>query len=170
MAGRNIVVEIFETDAGRISEICDEREKENLEFRNYIKSGHLDQAGFNGIVDEVEKNIDCTLCGNCCRALFPVVTKQDLRRIAKRLGISDSFMGRYVTVNAEGKTMLKNKPCIFLQGKRCGIYDIRPRVCRYFPDIRRDLSDRTFQLLYTAKICPIVFNALENAKRILWKR
>ena len=160
-------IEIFETDPERIGKLCDEREKENFEFRSHIKSGDFDQAGFNGIVDEVEKRIDCTQCGNCCRALFPVVTKQDMKRIARHLNISDSFMGRYVTINAEGKTMLKDKPCIFLADRKCRIYDIRPRVCRYFPDVRRDLTDRTFQLMYTARICPIVFNALENAKRIL---
>ncbi len=160
-------IEIFETDPEMIGKICEQREKENLGFRNHIKSGDFDQARFNGIVDEVEKRIDCTQCGNCCKALFPVVTSQDMRRMARHLGISDEFMGRYATKNAEGKTMLKNKPCIFLDSNRCRIYDIRPRVCRYFPDIRRDLTDRTFQLLYTARICPIVFNALENAKRIL---
>ena len=160
-------VRIFELDPEKIASLCDKMEKGNFDFRSHINSGGFDQKKFNEIVDEVEKLIDCTECGNCCRALFPVVTSQDIRRLAKHLSITEKFMSRYVKVNAEGKTMLKNKPCIFLKGKRCGVYNIRPKVCRYFPDVRRDLTDRTFHLLYTARICPIVFNALENAKRIM---
>lgn len=162
-------VEIFEISTSKLKEICRHKEKENMEFRNFIKNTDFDKKKFNQIVKGVESQIDCTECGNCCKILSFALTEADMRGISERLQITEEeFRGRYTVKNNEGAYEFKQKPCIFLKNGKCRIYDARPGECRNYPHLNKDLSVRTLQFLSNAEVCPVVFNVLENAKRIIW--
>ncbi|MEW6070499.1 MAG: YkgJ family cysteine cluster protein, partial [Candidatus Thermoplasmatota archaeon] len=164
-----VKVKIFETDIIKIKDICEENEEENHNFRIFIKSGDFDYEKFRRIVDEVEKQIDCTTCGNCCKVLSVKLTEEDIQKIAKHLKISeDKFIKKYVTKNNEGKCEFKYKPCIFLENNKCTIREVRPQECREFPHLKKDITTRTIQFIFNAEVCPIAFNVLENAKIMLW--
>jgi Fe-S-cluster containining protein len=82
---------------------------------------------------------ECTGCGGCCTGApgYVWVTEEEIEAIANHLNLSvDYFSKKYVRV-AEGKYSLKetlpNNDCVFLQDKRCTVYEVRPVQCRTFP-------------------------------------
>lgn len=81
----------------------------------------------------------CTGCGNCCtgdpRLFWVEVSRTEQARIARYLGISLAWLRRRYVVrepNGDGLNMESGR-CIFLDGKRCGIYSVRPSQCRTYP-------------------------------------
>ena len=84
-----------------------------------------------------DRFIKCKRCGLCCskhRNVF--ISKDEVRRIAKYLGISSSkFKARYGASHvSRGLWEIPGNPCPFLRGRnQCTIYDLRPNVCRAFP-------------------------------------
>jgi Fe-S-cluster containining protein len=158
--------QIFETDIRLLPQMCRNDRKENMQFRDFLKSDKLDQKRFDIIVKEVTEKIDCTTCGNCCKVLKPSLNKEDMERIAKHLRTTvDAFIGNYVTKNSEGEYEFKHAPCRFLQDDNmCRIYEIRPDECRKYPHLDKDVTTRCIQFFANAEVCPIVFNVLENAK------
>jgi len=47
---------------------------------------------------------------------------------------------------------------------KCKIYEVRPKNCKTYPNLNKDITIRYNQFLNNAEICPIAFNVLENAK------
>lgn len=89
----------------------------------------------------------CTMCGNCCTGPegYVLYTEEEGRRLAQRLGVSESdFVACYTKDTILGRS-LAEKPtphgldCIFLDrasipGKAvCGVYEDRPSQCRTWP-------------------------------------
>ncbi len=160
--------QIYELDIQKLSQICKMEKKENLGLRDFIKSGRLDQKEFATIVKEVAEKIDCTTCGNCCRVLKTTLSKEDIDRIARHLHMPvEDFIEEHITKNAEGVYEVKHVPCSFLQkDNTCQIYEVRPEECRGYPHLDKDVTTRCIQFFANAEVCPIVFNALENAKGV----
>lgn len=158
--------QIFETDVRRFPQMCRRNRKENLQFRNFLKSGELDQKRFDTIVKEVTEKIDCITCGNCCKVLKPSLNKEDIERIAKHLRtITDTLIGNYVMKNSEGEYEFKHAPCSFLQNNNTyRIYEVQPDECKAYLHLDKDITTRCIQFFANAEVCPIVFNVLENAK------
>lgn len=92
---------------------------------------------------------NCERCpAYCCSYAFIHVTKRDLQRIAKHLGLSEAEVHKLHTKRgqSQGRTALrhKNDPhfgsvCRFLDGetRACRIYEARPAICRSFPATAR---------------------------------
>lgn len=158
--------QIYEKDVQKLPQICRREEKENIQFKDFLKSGELDQKRFDTIVKEVTEKIDCTTCGNCCKILKTGINMDDIKRIAKYLRMTaDDFIEKYVTKNPEGLFEFKHVPCSFLQNNNtCQIYEVRPEECRGYPYLEKDVTTRCIQFFSNAEICPIVFNVLENTK------
>ncbi|MBS0622660.1 MAG: YkgJ family cysteine cluster protein [Verrucomicrobia bacterium] len=82
----------------------------------------------------------CTGCGKCCTGAPGVVwvSEEEISQIAQHLQVEvEKFRKRYVRV-VEGRLSLKEYPvtwdCIFLkEGKKCSIYEVRPKQCRTYP-------------------------------------
>lgn len=81
----------------------------------------------------------CTECGKCCsgKGGYVYITEQEAKVIAEHLKISEvDFYEKYVT-KIENRLVLQDKKnsydCIFLDGKKCSIYEIRPKQCQAFP-------------------------------------
>jgi hypothetical protein len=125
------------------------------------------------ITDDVWSQIDCLKCANCCKVLQPSVDAADIKRLAKRLGITPKqFEERYVAPEPDefGDTVLKTMPCVFLgQENKCTVYEDRPKACRDYPYLyKKDFRTRTMSMISNTEVCPIVFNVWQRLKARFW--
>jgi Fe-S-cluster containining protein len=81
----------------------------------------------------------CTGCGDCCTGSpgYVWVSPSEAEAMADRLNIPlEEFLKKY-TRRIGNRVTLKEHPktydCVFLKGKRCELYDVRPKQCRTFP-------------------------------------
>jgi len=82
-------------------------------------------------------SIYCDRCGECCRRCDPIVlSPEDLNALGFLL--PTSTLQHYVSFKDGVYYFKHTKPCAFLRGNNCRIYDFRPLVCRQFPIIVRD--------------------------------
>jgi len=87
------------------------------------------------------KTFKCTKCGECCRPIVKVSTK-DISRIEKS-GAQDFIVQD--PIGGKAKTLKQvNGICMFLKRKNeefyCSIYDHRPKVCREYPFVKDNLK------------------------------
>jgi len=81
----------------------------------------------------------CTQCGQCCTGGpgYVWLKEEDIPEMIQLLGISREEFLRLYTRSVFGRIALIENAysydCIFLEGKRCKIYQARPRQCRTFP-------------------------------------
>ncbi len=81
---------------------------------------------------------ECTGCGKCCTGASGTIFVNDREagEIAAKLGLTkEQFLHDYAYPFEGGHSIRerKNGDCVFLQGKLCGIYEVRPTQCRTFP-------------------------------------
>ncbi|MGM0613094.1 MAG: YkgJ family cysteine cluster protein, partial [Bacteroidota bacterium] len=107
----------------------------------------------------------CLECANCCKSISPIVTGQDINRIAKHLKTKPSaLIAQYFEIDEDGDYVFRAQPCPFLGADNyCTIYEHRPRACRDYP-----LTDRIkfYQALdlsvKNTAICPVVFEIFQE--------
>lgn len=81
----------------------------------------------------------CTGCGKCCTGApgYVWLTENDIERLATHLNLSrEAFINqhcRYVGKRISLKERSISYSCIFLDGKRCTVYEARPIQCRTYP-------------------------------------
>ena len=79
--------------------------------------------------------LECTSCGACCHGCRPTLLPPDLTRWRKA-GRLDLASRRY-TRKSQGHLIIRLRPvdngCVHLDGRRCGIYPLRPYACSIFP-------------------------------------
>jgi Fe-S-cluster containining protein len=94
----------------------------------------------------------CDICpARCCTDLHITVTIFDIIRIAERTGKKPEEFSKFYPlrlINFDNDTVLEfhdkrfmeehilclnSHPCLFLEGRRCGIHGFSPSVCRAFP-------------------------------------
>lgn len=112
---------------------------------------------------EVFGEVDCLACAHCCKTSPPLVTKNDVNRIAKHLGITPREFGRkYVIEDINGELSFNAVPCRFLaDDNRCTIYDVRPEACRRYPHTdEEDFAARKSLNLSNALICPAAYRII----------
>ncbi len=164
----------LQTDLEIIKELAEKRERENLEFRTFLKGSYMEIEEMDEIVhnlyEQVIREIDCKECGNCCRVISTVMAENDIERMAKGLGLSDSeFISQYLEEGDDEfskELVIKSLPCPFLKGNICACYEHRPEDCRSFPHLHKD--EFVFRLLGVVEnyeICPMVFNVYELLKK-----
>lgn len=159
----------LETDLERIKQLAEDREHENWDFRTYLK-WHADEDQLDELVHriyrEVSAEIDCTACANCCAVTYTTLTHADIQRMAAGLSMPiEEFRKQYVMTNEEGNDVLPGLPCMFLENKRCTIYEYRPEECRSYPHLHKDeFTTRLINVVWNYEICPIVFNVYERLK------
>ena len=85
----------------------------------------------------VDSAIPCVRCGLCCTDLVVKLTTDDIRALARGLGVSNHDAIRsYVRVTSIGLALRQiGSRCIFLEGwgdgqTACAIYPFRPEACR----------------------------------------
>jgi len=141
--------------------------KKILDGLGKIKPHRLDHLMQRYHELEFEK-IDCLECANCCKTISPAMNDSDVRRLASKLKMKDSdFIDNYLLRDKDGDYVFKTAPCPFLkEDNRCEIYPSRPKACREYPHTDRK---RFYQILdltaKNSKVCPLVFNIVEQIKK-----
>lgn len=88
----------------------------------------------------------CTRCGACCTGApgHTWVTPDEIEALASHLGLSlDAFGRRYLRRVGDRYALLENArtgACVLLDGRRCSVYETRPRQCRAYPFWERNLA------------------------------
>lgn len=111
--------------------------------------------------------IDCTLCANCCRSLDVYLLETDALRLATGIHISiEDITDRHIEqeeANELGEWgKFSQKPCVFLKGKLCSVYEHRPDTCRTYPQFTPDFRWVLEDLIEGAALCPIIYNVLST--------
>ena len=158
----------IETDLDCIRELAEERDDENWEFRTFLKNRDDDDidARVHRILKEVEAQIDCAACRNCCKELRPTLDDEDIERLSQALSVSpEEFRRQYVKKSEMGGLVLRGLPCPFLKDNRCSVEAHRPEDCRGFPYLHKDgFTHRLMGVVSNYAVCPIVFNVYEQLK------
>ena len=88
------------------------------------------------------KNVhfECQRCAKCCgdgshRGRNILLLEPEVRQISKVTGLRPlSFASRSLSVQPYRYRMKKRGgKCVFLDGKACRIYNLRPLICRFYP-------------------------------------
>jgi hypothetical protein len=117
---------------------------------------------------QVFKKIDCLSCANCCKTTSPIFRDVDIRRLSKRLRLSEAkFIEAYLRVDSEGDYVLTTAPCPFLgQDNYCSVYEDRPLACREYPHTDRK---NMYQILPLTRknmeVCPAVSTIMQEIAR-----
>jgi hypothetical protein len=158
------------TDLVQIRRAGEKMRDENERFRKHLKRHKFVERKFRHIALDVEAEIDCTTCANCCREATVKLAERDVEKLAKFLRVKiGQFKRDYTDVSEEEGLILKRTEagCIFLDGNLCSIYEARPHNCENFPHLVRgegSLVSRMWQMKDRACYCPIVYNTLEAFK------
>lgn len=160
------------TDLEELRRLGKSKEAENRDFRRYLSAHHYRSGPFQIIADEIQHQIDCTMCANCCRWSVVAVDADDIEAIAEYLRTDPDLAARqYTKADPDDHTqrMLKSgrSGCVFLDGNLCAVYEARPKACREFPHValgHRSLGGRPASLGRWASLCPIIYNAIESYK------
>jgi Fe-S-cluster containining protein len=91
----------------------------------------------------------CTGCGKCCTGApgYIWINEEEEQAIASHLGLDlNEFRQKYTEKVRERTTLIElpeqDNDCVFLKGKSCSIYDVRPTQCRTYPFWPDNLSSR----------------------------
>lgn len=158
------------TDLVQIRISGEKKRPENERFRKHLKSRDHSDRILRRIAEDIEEQIDCTTCANCCRVATTKVSERDVSRLARHLRITETdFHARYATASEDEGTILKRTEtgCVFLDGNACTVYEARPETCRRFPHVVRgagSIASRMWEFIDRACYCPIVYNTLEAFK------
>jgi len=161
------------TDLVQIQRLERQKRSENARFRSYLKHHRHSDRRLRRFGEEIEAQIDCTQCANCCRVTEVEITERDVERLAKFLGADQqSFLRDSTQRDKDGQLILKrtDKGCVFLEGNLCTVYEARPQNCVNFPHVVRgsgSIDSRMWKLIERAGYCPIVYNWMEVVKEDL---
>lgn len=132
-----------------------------------INPRSLDQA-FHDEHVQVFKKIDCLSCANCCKTTSPIFRDVDIKRLSKRLRLSEvNFIKQYLKMDHEGDYVLTTAPCPFLgEDNYCSVYEDRPLACREYPHTDRK---NMYQILPLTRrnmeVCPAVSIIVQELKK-----
>ena len=159
------------TDLVQIRRLGDKARPENERFRKHLKSHNFADRKLRRLAEEVEEQIDCLACANCCRVATAKIIERDIEKLARFLRISPAkFKTEYTVEDPEEGRILKRTEeagCVFLSGNECLVYEARPASCNDFPHTVRgagSIESRMWQFIDRATYCPIVYNTLEAWK------
>ena len=159
------------TDLVQIKRLGESLRGENERFRRFLKVHDYNERRFRKTAQEIQDQIDCRQCANCCRVATTSLLERDIEKLAKFLRISkNEFRRDYTTTDPEdGELILRRTEagCVFLDGNDCSVYEARPSTCIDFPHLVRGqgpISTRMWAAIDRATYCPITFNALEALK------
>ena len=166
----------METDLKRIKQLGEKKNRENWEFRSFLKFVDLEMEELDSIVHDiyqkVSSQIDCTKCANCCKEMKPVLDIEDIKRFSSGIDIPfEEFKNQHIEKGEDKNEFYFNKkPCSFLKDNLCTNYDFRPEDCRSFPHLdKKEFVTRLWSVVDNYSICPIVFNVYEILKDKLWQ-
>jgi len=116
----------------------------------------------------------CQGSGKCCVSRdeygFVFLTKNDQKNLAKHLGISTSAFTKKYCTKLKGLFHLNEDPkdpnCLFLQNKKCSVYEARPTQCRTWPFWPEVMNPKTWKN-EVATFCPGVGKGPKVSAKII---
>ncbi|MGQ9732412.1 MAG: YkgJ family cysteine cluster protein [Candidatus Zipacnadales bacterium] len=160
----------METDLKRIYRLATRRQRDNRNFLRWLKYRQpwprtkllrLQRQ----LVRRVWQEVECTECANCCSQMQLQLTARDCAQVARAAGMElADFQRQHTDRHRDGLWYLKKQPCLFLDGRRCTIYEARPSRCRGFPYLDTPMIDDVAGTLDKVLYCPVAFNVLEAIK------
>src|SRR5260370_33654543 len=114
--------------------------KEKIGSRAKPKTPRHSDRRLRRFAEEIEAQIDCTQCANCCRVTEVPLIDRDIEKLMSFLGASkEEFLRDYTQRAEDGDLILKRTEpgCVFLQGNLCSVYEARPQNCANFPHLVR---------------------------------
>ncbi|HLK20050.1 MAG TPA: YkgJ family cysteine cluster protein [Bryobacteraceae bacterium] len=158
------------TDLVQIERIGRQKRDENKRFRAYFSKHRHSDRRLRVFGEEIQAQIDCTECANCCRVTETGITERDIAKLSKFIGVShNEFMRDYTMQASDGELILKrdSNGCVFLKGNLCSVYEGRPHNCQNFPHLVRgegSIASRMWEFVDRTTYCPIVYNWMEKVK------
>lgn len=152
---------LYPIAAGKLSE--------NVFFNKLLSGLPLEKLSplVQQLNETVSAAIDCTACGNCCKKLEPGLEQDEVEVLAAHRQMEpEVFMRRYVSWDGDSH-FLQAKPCMFLEGTVCSIYEHRPGSCAGYPHLDQPAAIRNRHIWESYSMCPIVFNVVEELKAAL---
>jgi Fe-S-cluster containining protein len=152
-------------------ELARSKRKENKKFFSRLHGQDPKRLNeqFHAMHEEVFAETDCLTCARCCRTTGPLLTKQDIGRIAKKQGMKAAdFEKQYLRVDEDGDWVMKSLPCPFLEldTNKCTIYEYAPKACRQYPHTDHPNMKSILGLTETnVRHCPAVFEMVERMKQ-----
>ena len=125
----------------------------------------------DALLDPIDKEVwaetNCLACSNCCRAMSPTFTFQDMKRISAHLGMTTkAFKEKWLyKEKSTGDWMNKSRPCQFLNrnDNKCSIYEVRPADCAEFPHLtKKKMTDYIHVHKQNVQYCPATFKMVEK--------
>jgi len=159
---------MIETNLLKIKRLASIREDENYRFRTFLKG--KDDKIIDRIVQrlhlEIIRQIDCSLCGNCCCVLKPRLHPEDIIILARMENMTPkSYQDNFCEKSELDEIFLKTIPCRYLEEKRCSIFKNRPEECKSYPNTQKEgFTGRLLAMINAYEVCPIVFNLMERLK------
>lgn len=123
---------------------------------------------FHELHDEVFEEISCLDCAGCCSTISPIITDNDIARMAKHLRIKPSqIVDQHLYIDGDNDYVYHQAPCPFLMNDNyCSIYEARPRACREYPHTDRVNMHQILTLTYkNALVCPAVALVVERLQQ-----
>ena len=158
------------TDLVQIRRLEQQQRGENAKFRAYLRNHRHSDRRLRRFGEQIEAEIDCTACANCCRVTEVGITEKDVEKLAKFVGASErEFVEQFTALDDSGAMILKRneKGCVFLEGNLCSVYEARPHNCANFPHVVRgtgSIASRMWEFLDRVGYCPIIYNWMEKLK------
>ena len=159
------------TDLVQIRRLGQQKRGENSKFRAYLRKHRHSDRRLRKFGEEVEAEIDCTQCANCCRVTDVGISDRDVEKLAKFIGVTKDEFLRDFTARDEANTLILKRTetgCVFLKDNLCTVYEARPQNCANFPHLVRgagSIDSRMWQIVDRAEFCPIVYNWMERVKQ-----
>src|SRR6185503_16688809 len=99
------------TDLIQIRMLGEKKRHENERFRRHMKSRDHSDRILRRIAEEIEGQIDCTVCANCCKVASVQLSERDVERLAKNVGTTRArFLADYTMQSeTEGLILKRSK-------------------------------------------------------------
>ncbi|MDF3026509.1 MAG: hypothetical protein K0S23_816 [Fluviicola sp.] len=156
-----------------LKELIDYGKAEKEFFVKWIKKAkkannrNLDEQ-FHQLHNETFRKIDCLACANCCKTTSPIFRDVDIKRLSKRLRLTESkFIDTYLKMDEDQDYVLRTAPCPFLgEDNYCSVYEDRPLACREYPHTDRKNMYQILDLTRkNMEVCPAVSLIMKEISR-----
>src|SRR6202142_2594602 len=96
------------TDLVQIKRLGEQNKEENSRFRAYFRRHRHSDRRLRRFGEEIEAEIDCTACANCCRVTEVGITEKDIEKLAKFVGAGElEFVDQFTALDQSGARILK---------------------------------------------------------------
>ncbi|MBI5931387.1 MAG: YkgJ family cysteine cluster protein [Chloroflexi bacterium] len=168
--------QIYSIDLAFIAAEAVRRAEDYDAFRYFVELDERTDAELDTLVEKIAAPIiaaiDCKQCANCCRSLDVYLTENDAQHLANGTFIPlEQLLTEQIDCDRAAENeewgVFRQKPCQFLSGKLCGVYEHRPESCRMYPVFTPDFRWTLDEILGGVGLCPIIYHTIEQLQQAL---